>query len=232
MKFKNLEDPNVLIMCAGKGSRYGRFEAPKCLLPVSRDKGVILHRAIDQLRTEELHDITVVVSDIKREPFIRNKRMIEKSLDDKSINIHGVGGPIWGEKELLWDFFGSRSLFKNTFVLLGDVVMEHKALKEILNESFDDMMFVGCWGTKPEIFALLMNEVGVKKITSLDDPFPNRLSPVTSWRFGKMWSLYHGIEPDHQLPAPKLFTPKGYIADIDTHQEWMRVVKTVRDRKI
>jgi len=240
--FRELENPNVMILCAGKNSRVGspsRESLPKSLFEVSESPPkTVLGRALTALKEEGLNNITVVVPDFDHPEYIpKRKRLVEFLENNKAgegVKVFGVDFP-FRDTEVLWTFMSCRSHFNNTFVLLGDVVFAKDTLKEILDEPFKDLMFIGTYtGEKPEIYGLLMNPLGVARIYELGNPFRNRVSPETRWEIGKMWSLYWGIGPEASKPETwaKLFLPKNFISDIDYEYEYERVRKTIKAWKM
>ena len=129
---------NVIILCAGKATRYAeemkRFTAPKCLLSLGDE--TILDRQVRLLRERDLLDIIIVIRNDTATEFtmhtFKHQFLTQAHfIPDTPVNY-----------EVSHTVYNCLDLMSDTLVLLGDVVFHSETLDEILDRDFSDMLFI------------------------------------------------------------------------------------------
>lgn len=210
---------NVLILAAGEGQRLAReIHAPnlkfsKPLLLINGE--TIIERQIRILKTLGLNNITVVLS--SNSSYKRLTKEIEDHLKSKEVKFFYIEHPFDGT-EKCWTLFNCKDLFGETLILLGDVIFTEETLMEILNKSFEDILFIGNlhgpteWSKRKEIWAILIKVNGAEILRKVPNPMIVKETREKEWYWekSKFWSLFY-----HLGEKIKIYCPSNFIIDVD-----------------
>lgn len=192
---------NVVILAAGGGSRYEYSPKDfsvltKCLLPLNGEN--ILQR---QVRLLKQHLDGGIIAVVPPKFPVEVSPIGYKFLD---VNKH----------EVTWTIKRCKKYIREpTFILLGDVVFTEETLKEILNEPFDDTMFVG-WKEllRPNVWQGQVHAVLTKD----------------GKRFVDSLELDNKLFRELLKKKVKLFTPNGFIRDVDFHKDLTEIREWIK----
>lgn len=130
----------AVILAAGKGIRLFPYTAskPKCLLEIN---GVpILERTIQQLRTQGIKDIAVVIG------YLAEK--VESKLEDlqsrfPDITLHPVVNALYYRTGTMYSLWLAREWAREGFLLVeGDVIFDQSILRDLVRTSQSDVLIV------------------------------------------------------------------------------------------
>lgn len=189
-----------LILNAGLGTRMGGG-LPKALLPLRKKDETILSRQIGQLHRNNEMDITVATTQLHYDRYFSQKQ-------------HGVNYKITVNRgtECINTLFQCFDILEDNsdlrgccLILHGDVITEDGVVGEILSlNHWIGFQFIG---NSTEIFAVLIDVEGLDTLVKIIQ----KEIDTNQW---KLWDLYY------YLNSPYMFTPHGFICDIDTGIEY------------
>lgn len=205
---------NCLILNAGNSTRMGGG-LPKALLPLRKKDETILSRQLRQLHYWGVKDITVATTQLHYDRYFH-----KYDVDDRFKITVNRGTECVHTLLQCFDILDN-SNHKSTLVLHGDVVMEDNVIYEILTQThWTGTHFIG---NNDEIYAVQIDQFG---LVSLEMLIIRKENDIDKW---KLWDLYHYLNKMH---PQEVWTPKGFICDIDTGIKYEQLKNTMMVKKL
>ena len=161
----------VVILNSGQGKRMGELTAqkPKCL--VNLGQKTILERQLNFLKENNICRIIITTG-----PFSRQIRQLTAEKFPE-LDISFVHNSLYAETNYIYSLFLTRAFIKEDVLLVhGDLVFGKNVLSQLLNNKFDNMVFVdNKENEKDNDFKAVVKNNEIKKISTTlegDNVFP------------------------------------------------------------